>query len=80
MTTGIQDVEWLDAKVCELSAENARLRAALDIARTGLLKIERRCEEARTEITRAHEQKAPEKRCVHGTPESQVCGMCCGYK
>lgn len=37
-------------------AENERLRAALDIARTGLLKIERRCEEARTEITRVHEQ------------------------
>lgn len=29
MTTGITDVEWLDAKVCELSDENKRLRAAL---------------------------------------------------
>jgi hypothetical protein len=26
MTTGITDVEWLDAKVCELSEENARLK------------------------------------------------------
>lgn len=29
MTTGITDVEWLDAQVCKLSDENARLRAAL---------------------------------------------------
>lgn len=28
-TTGIDDVEWLDAKVVELSKENERLRAAL---------------------------------------------------
>lgn len=28
-TTGITDVEWLDAQVCKLSDENVRLRAAL---------------------------------------------------
>lgn len=27
MTTGITDVEWLDAQVCKLSDENERLRA-----------------------------------------------------
>lgn len=26
------------------------------------------------------EQAAPGKTCFHGTPESQVCGFCCGYK
>lgn len=38
--------------------DNKRLRAALDIARTALLIIERRCEEGRAELTRAHEQAA----------------------
>lgn len=28
-TTGITDIDWLDAKVCELSNENKRLLAAL---------------------------------------------------
>ena len=32
-TTGITDVDWLDAKVCELSDANATLTAALEEAR-----------------------------------------------
>ena len=30
MSTGITDVEWLDAKVCELSEINAELLEALE--------------------------------------------------
>jgi hypothetical protein len=29
---------------------------------------------------RAREIKDGEPRCVHGTPETQVCGICCGYE
>ncbi len=40
----------------EAADEIERLRAALDIARTALLTIERRCEEYRAQITRTIEQ------------------------
>lgn len=32
VTTGIKDVEWLDAAVCELSDKNAKLKSALEKA------------------------------------------------
>lgn len=36
--------------------EITRLRAALDVARTALLTVERRCEEGRAELTKAREK------------------------
>jgi hypothetical protein len=46
------DLRPMFAERDELRAENARLVAALDIARTALLTIERKCEEARAELSR----------------------------
>lgn len=57
----LQAIGAAGTKIARLEAENERLRAALDIARSGLLKIERRCEEARAELTRAHEQSQESK-------------------
>lgn len=42
----------------ELRAENARLRAALGIARTAFLKIERQSEEIRAEISRSADEQS----------------------
>jgi hypothetical protein len=47
--------------LAEQAAEIERLRAALDIARSGLLKIERQSEEARAALTKtAHQQSTPQ--------------------
>lgn len=47
-----------EACSCEAGMEIKRLRAALDIARSGLLQIERQSEEVRAKLTRAHEKLA----------------------
>lgn len=39
-STGIQDVEWLDAKVAELSAENVKLREKLEVFRVAKLDLD----------------------------------------
>jgi hypothetical protein len=44
--------EYWHNRATEFRAENDRLIAALDIARTALLMIERKCEEARAELSR----------------------------
>jgi hypothetical protein len=49
--------EMYEKRILDLKAEIACLRAALDIARTGLLKIERQSEEARAALSRIVEQK-----------------------
>lgn len=47
------DVWGWEQMVAERDAKIERLEAALDIARTGLLRIERQSEEVRAQITRA---------------------------
>jgi len=53
-------LEWAASLIEDKDAEIERLQAALDIARSGLLRIEQGAESTRASVTRALEQRAPE--------------------
>ncbi len=69
--TGIDDVEWLDAKVGELSKENADLKSNLR-AVLSLMELDIERDRFNGQVSPTRERVLAEARCLVGTTSKDV--------